>query len=267
LKTEKTILVFRHGHTRYWQGNDPYPIENAWDLATAPKDDEEESCDLIVRVREAVDDVAQYARTALEHFDYCNEFRILSSPTGRCIHTAIVIAKTMIRSGFNCKGIDSLEELTEIKNFQWQLFFPLCVGGEVEHQEEKFRIDNKMSNPESLPFGEYFMTDTLHKLAPSVTSAWPKSYVDKIKSFERSADVRTRMLGVLCRVAREENSQTVLVTHDALTGFMVKAFTDGAQNELPNGSFLVLKGDCEKLEVFAVGENREGDSDTNIFDL
>ncbi|MDO8664963.1 MAG: hypothetical protein Q7K44_05495, partial [Candidatus Liptonbacteria bacterium] len=111
---------------------------------------------------------------------------------------------------------------------------------------------------------EYFANDVLHTLPASVKSMWPRSYVRAIENFERSASVRKRMRSVLRRLGE---TQSILITHDALCGFMVKAFTRGVQNEIAKGDFLVLEGNSEHLVVKAVGDNRNGDSETNIFDL
>ncbi len=266
-----TILVFRHGESRYWQGNNPVTIEEASDLAVPLAQGETERSEdaktRTVRTKEAIEKVMQNAVLARDYFEM-TEFCLHSSPTGRALHSAKVIAHTFSSLGFSLRGaILSLTELTEVRHFNWKLFAPLCVGGEVEINGEKFVIDVADSNPRNLSFGAFFYHDFMHGLPRNIKKKWPTAYVKAIEKLERAIDVRRRMRTVLRSLTRQPMRQVIVVTHDALCGFLVRTFTHGKETELAKGEFVVLKGNAEKLVVTAVGQNTTGDSKTTIFDF
>ncbi len=234
-------MVFRHGDSNYEQGNEPVAIEVAGDLT-----------------EEGIGIVEKKADEVRTHFVE-SDFFITSSPAGRCLHTAKVIEQRAVINGLlPYARIIPNPELSEVGNFNWKWFSPLCVGGEVEMEGERFVIDVNDSNPRGISSGEYFYYDFAHALPRSIKKKWPAAYLSAIGRFERAADVRKRMRAVLCSLTRQPMRQIVVVTHDALCGFLVRIFTRGKETELAKGSYLVLKGNADKLVV--------GDSITTVFD-
>lgn len=270
LLKNQTILVFRHGYTRYRQGNGPCDLNNAADLAMPAEDKDAETEDEFERrILEAIVALKVNVWKASRYLDVELDTEIISSLTGRGLHSAEVIRQALTKiPRFKAPSIAATHELTEVRNFDWKLFYPLCVGGNVRTNGYWFSIDRELSNPKNLPHGEYFMRDVLHTLPDSVTSNWPQNYVQTIRSFERSVCARERMFRVLKKVtSSDDGKQKILVTHDALCSFMVNIFTGGAITELEKGSYVVLRGDFEGLRVIAAGNLPEGNSETNIFDL
>lgn len=269
MKTKHKILVIRHGYTRYWQGNDPVAYAKAYDLATGTDQPGESEHDRLECVAAAVQKVRSSALGALDFIDPGAFLEVLSSPTGRCLHTARVVLGQFIDHFASFATVtltpNAEPRLTEVEGFQWKLFSPLVTGGEVNHSGETFEIDRAESNPEGLSPGDYFFGDHLHSLKDEVTSKWPRAYVDEIKGFERAGLVRERMRNVLRGL--NPNCQSILFTHDALTGFMVRAFTHGKSTELPRGGFLVLERRGEGLHVVNVCGNANGDDSVDVLGL
>ncbi len=271
MKSLKNLcLFFRHGHTRYKQGNNPCPIDEAEDLAMPPqqKDIVEPPEAYAERVSEAIKIVAQKAEEASDFLTRKKPVAILSSPTGRGLHTARIIRNTLQGKGFRFKlpPITSKSLLTEVQNFEWGFFLPLAEGGQVTFKNHTFEIDRKLSNPENLTVGEYFFRDNLHRLPKKVKAKWPRNYAKLIESFEPAASVRIRSIGVIKWVFKEPETQFILVSHDALCGFMVKAWSHGKETELPRGGFLVLEGNEKAARVKSVGTDTDGNSSINILD-
>jgi broad specificity phosphatase PhoE len=269
LKNEQKVLIFRHGATRYWQGNEPVDYEKAYDLAQGTDQLGETVYDRRACIAEAEQAVRGAALRALDFIDPGAFFEILSSPTGRCLHTARVVLGQISDhfASLATATFTPISEpgLTEVEGFQWKLFTPLARGGEITHGGETFSIDRAESNPEGLSPGDYFFGDRLHALGERVTSKWPSVYVQAIKQFERASSVRGRMKSVLRTL--NPFRQSFLFTHDALTGFMVRAFTQGTSTELPRGGFLVLERRGTGLHVINVCGNAEGDDSVDVLGL
>ncbi len=115
------INVFRHGKSRYKQ--EEVLIEEARDLTA-----------------EGVDDVKKSAEALVKLIKPDEEVEIWSSPMGRTLQTAKIIAQVLEekqvhirkKGDSNKHGIKVFEQFSEVKNFSWKLFYPLVAGGEVE---------------------------------------------------------------------------------------------------------------------------------------
>ena len=214
--------------------------------------------------------VRSSARSSFVHLRKDEPAAIWSSPTGRTLDTAKIILYELYRQEVKPAAlprITPLDNLTEVRNFEWNLFLPLALGGEVECDGIRFAIDPRKSNPQGLGFGEYFFQNILHMIPRAIKDEWPESYVKRIESFEPAMLVRKRMLGVLKTCLEDkEISQFILVTHDALTGFLAHIFTDDKENELPKGGFAVLESEGDELFIKVIGANTSGNSRANVFE-
>lgn len=265
---EATCLFFRHGHTRYEQGNKPCTIEEANDLAMPPQETPETSEAYAERVREAEQIVARNADSSATYLSLEKPVAIISSPTGRGLHTAKVIHEVLKKKGFRflLPAITPKTLLTEIQNFQWNFFLPLLEGGKVTFEGQTFEVNKGQTNPGNLSAGEYFFRDVLHNLPKKVKKSWPKGYVELIQSFEPAFPARIRSIGVIKGVFQSPETQHILVSHDALCGFMVRAWSQGKETELSRGNFLTLRGTSDDARTETLGTNTSGDRSTNIFD-
>lgn len=260
------IVVFRCGNTRYAQGNSHVTIDDAFDLATEPLSTTESPREYAARTREAeclVETSAALALVYLKSRQRPSGLEILSSPTGRCLHTANIISDVFNRQGESANVI-RVQALSEAWNFNWKLFWPLVKGGTVSYNGKRYLIDIRLSNPNTLSASEYFASEEFHHLPAEVKAHWSQEYIRAIEKFESPVHVQERMLKLLRRAAGKD---LVLITHAVQTGFLTKTFTRGSQSKLPHGSFIVLEGNPQRLLIKAIDENIVGDSETNVLDV
>lgn len=254
------VDIFRHGKSNYTQ---PYevPISEAQDL-----------------MPEAIEKVKENAEKLAEMIEPDEEVEIWASPMGRTLHTAKIISEVLEEKGITLRkkgtgegveyGIKVWPELSEVKNFSWGLFEPLMNGGWVEFGENRFYVDKKLSNPKGLGYPDYFNTDAILDIPDEVKSQWPQEYVDRINSFETFKDVTGRIIKPLSRLKQlhDKKYRIIMVTHDALTGFMANVFTGGEKGGLEPGTFINLERKDDKLVATQLGEIMEGNSDVDVID-
>lgn len=258
-KKESTLRVniFRHGKAKY--GQKEVPIEQAEDLT-----------------EEGIEEVRTNAEELAELIQPDEEVEIWSSPMGRTLHTAKIIAEALEQKGVRLRkkggaketGVKIFERLSEVKNFSWNLFCPLVAGGEIEFGGKKFFVDKNSTNPNNLGFPEYFIKDGIKDIAPETKIRLPEEYVREIEGFEKFIDVTKRIMKPLSRLKKLEDKsyRVIIVTHDALTGFIANVFSSGAHGGLNPGEFINLERRDDKLVATRVGESHEGNTETDVVD-
>jgi broad specificity phosphatase PhoE len=260
-KPEKDLKVniVRHGPSTYRQPE--------WtDVASAD--------DIAEGKEKAIAIVRATAEKLAEDISPDEEVAIWSSPTGRTLETARIISEVLEEKGIQIRkkgtasehGIKVFERIGEVENFSWSLFEPLMNGGEFEFQGKKFNIDKSKTNPTGMGYPDYFTTDAIKDIPDEVKQQWPKEYVDQIEKFESFADVSERMVGTLRKLKnlKDKHYRVILVSHDALTGAMVKTFTSDELGGINPGQFLGIERRGGELVVTRIGDLTEGDSDTPI---
>lgn len=239
------IVVFRHGETLYLQGDHPRALEDACDL----------TIDGEIGTRLSVIKLIQ-----LRLFDPSRAIQIYSSPTGRTLHTAKLIREWLENFAFRVVCIESRRELREGGGFSWQIFTPLVMGGEVRRDGMVFKVDKQQTNPEDYDFAEYFFRDAAHCIPESAKAQWPMGFVQALERFERYNAIARRTFDFLKSLARQSPaSQIILVTHEALTCALVRAFTREWKLSLSRSEFMHLRMEDEGLFVERVGSITEGE--------
>lgn len=251
------VDIFRHGKTKYEQKK--VSIEEAQDLT-----------------EEGIEDVKVNAEKLADLIQPDEEVEIWSSPMGRTLHTAKIIVETLEQKGVRLRrkgdakesGIKIFEQLSEVKNFSWNLFSPLITGGEVEFGGRKFIIDKNLTNPNDIGYPEYFTEDGIKDITPEAKAQLPEDYVREIEGFEKFIDVTKRMMKPLSRLKKLEDKsyRVIVVTHDALTGFIANVFSGSEQGGLNPSEFINLERKAGKLVATRIGELEEGDTDTDVTD-
>jgi len=152
-----------------------------------------------------------------------------------------------------------------VRNFSWNLFRPLMEGGEISFRGKTFFIDKNLSNPKNFGYPEYFTTDAIKEISVKIKAQWPQEYVSEVERFESFANVSARMAGTLRRLKnlRDKNYRIILVTHDAMTGALVKTFTSGQSSGVDPAQFVSVERAGDKFVVTSVGNRMEGDRETN----
>lgn len=256
-KPSLRVDIFRHGEAKYEQRE--VPIEQAEDLT-----------------EEGIKEVKVSAKELADLIQPNEEVEIWSSPMGRTLHTAKIIAETLeqnriwLRRKGDAKGpgIKVFEQLSEIKNFSWNLFNPLITGGAVEFGGRKFFVDKNLTNPNNLGYPEYFTDDGIKNITSEAKAQLPEDYVQEIEGFEKFIDVTKRIMKPLSRLKKLEDKpyRVIIVTHDSLTGFIANIFSGGKQSGLNPGEFINLERKERKLIATRVGKLEESDSNTDVID-
>lgn len=250
------IDIFRHGQAKYEQGE--VEIKEADDLT-----------------KEGIREVKISAEKLADFIRPDEEVEIWSSPRGRTLQTAKIIAETLEQKGIHLRkkgnaedlGIKVFDQLGEIKNFSWKLFNPLVVGGEVELDGKKFIIDKNLTNPRGIDYQKYFTEDGIKNITPEARAELPADYIKEIEGFEKFIDATKRMIKPLSRLKKikDKSYRIIIVTHDALTSFAVSIFSTGERGGLDPGEFLSLERKDDKIVVEQMGELKKG-SDSDIID-
>jgi broad specificity phosphatase PhoE len=167
---------------------------------------------------------------------------LVSSPLARTLQTAR-IAKTIL--GGYVKAPISFEvnpELQEVHNFEWELFFPLVNGGEVEYKGRKFLVDKNLTNPNNIVPGNYFNEDLAHKLSEKARARLPIPYLERIAEFEKAVDVEKRVRRVIGEIGKSRKAEDIFVfSHDGLIGFFVGDYTNGQSKTIKPGNYAILE--------------------------
>jgi broad specificity phosphatase PhoE len=274
-KKELKVDIVRHGPSTYRQPewND---AKTADDLNTIGRytDGSKTEEEITKGKNEAIEIIRKTAEKIAAEIKPDEEVVIWSSPTGRTLETAKIISELLQEKGVKLRkkgvsedyGIKTFEKLGEVKNFSWPLFEPLMNGGEIEFGENKFKIEKSLSNPNNLGYPDYFTSDAIKDISDEVKSQWPKDYVAEIEKFESFAEVNKRMIDTLRRLNNvgDKKYRVIIVTHDALTGGIVKTFTHNEFSGIEPGQLISLERKDDKLVTTRVGNITEGDTEKDI---
>jgi len=204
------------------------------------------------------------------------EIAIWSSPFGRNLAAAKIIVEVLQTKGIQWRkkawasrdGIKTFCHLSEVRNFSWKLFEPLVSGGNVVFGERKIFVDKKASNPRDLNPQEYFAEDGIDGLNQELRNSLPDCYLEAIDAFEKFADVTDRMIRVLSRLKKIEDKsyRVIIVTHDALSGFICRVSSAGKKTGLDPGEFISLERRDGKLVAIKVGGTEKSESSPDVIE-
>lgn len=231
------VGVFRHGRSTYRQ------------LEVAPED----AHDL---TEDGVETVLGSGRAFLAGRRPARAV-IHTSPMGRTLHTARLLAQVLAAHGVAVEEPRVEPELTEVHGFSWALFDPLVLGGEARHEGRSCAVDARVTNPAGLSHQEYFFFDHAHRLQAGAIPGW---YAAALGRFERASAARARLLAFLRRAtARDEGREVLLVTHEGLIQGLMDRWSGGACRGLPPGQCVHLVRGAGGLFVRRAGEDVPGD--------
>ena len=246
------VDIFRHGSARYGQ-KDVSTIEEAGDLTI-----------------KGIEEVKKSAEELANLVEPNEEVEIWSSPTGRTLQTSKVVAQVLEEKGISIRknGIKIFKQLSEVKNFSWELFYPLVVGGEVEFAGKRFFVDKNLTNPNSFNPSKYFSEGGIRHIDLSYKQKLPEEYVHEIESIEDFIEVTKRLIKPLSRLKNinDKSYRIIIVTHDALSGFIANIFSNGEMHGINPGEFINLERRDGKLVATKVGNLDEGNNDIDVID-
>jgi|GEM_PF-2027038 len=274
-KKELKVDIVRHGPSTYRQP-EWSDVKTADDLNTVGRyaDGSKTDEEITKGKNEAIEIIRKTSEKIAAEIQPDEEVVIWSSPTGRTLETARIISEILQEKGVKLRkkgasedyGIKTFEKLGEVKNFSWPLFEPLMNGGEIEFGENKLKIEKSLSNPNNFGYPDYFTSDAIKDISDEVKSQWPKDYVAEIEKFESFAEVNKRMIDTLRRLNNvgDKKYRVIIVTHDALTGGIVKTFTHNEFSGIEPGQLISLERKDDKLVITKVGDITEGDTEKDI---
>ena len=246
-----TIDIVRHGEAKYLQKE--VGLEEADDLTEAGKKE----------IRRSAQKLADLIKPD-------EKVVIWSSPFGRTLHSAQIIAEVFKERGIILRqrqeenvseylaepAIKIFKTFGEVRNFSWSIFAPLVEGGEVLIDDEKFFIDKNETNPDNLDYRSYYISDSMIKIPSSVKEKWPSKYRKLVEDIEDFSSVTKRIIHPLqhLKKLKDKSYRVIIVTHDALTGFLVNTYSAGQIKGLEPGEFINLERKDHNLEIIKIDE-------------
>lgn len=207
------ITLFRHGTARYEQGK--VAISEANDLTDEGRN----------LVREQAERLA-------DEIGQDEEITIWSSPMGRALETAIIVADVLRDKGFEIrlkKSADStkvppsaenairvFEALEEVRGLDIELFSALVDGKSYKFEDGTgIAFDKNKTNPDNLSFQDYYYQGGYKKYLQSGESI-PAEVQTSLNSLEEEADIHYRFDRNVDRVSKtqsDKKQRVIIVTH------------------------------------------------------
>jgi len=181
--------------------------------------------------------------------------QIYSSPFGRCLHSSKIIRDTLVNNGFDVADIKEDYDIEEVRNFEWALFHPLVLGGEVQYEDQRFTVNSSLTNSHRLGLIDYFRSDSAHNLSEEARQSLPNEYLEIVASFERYPSVYSRLDTKLKSIESEDSTTPVICTHEALTGRFIDRLTGNKNAYLKRGKYFGVRSNRGIWIPFASQEN------------
>lgn len=227
------VTLFRHGTAKYEQGK----------VAVA------EANDLTEEGRELVR--AQAERLAAE-IEPDEEVTIWSSPMGRTLETATIIADALREKGLNIRvkksaddsGISPsaentirvFEALEEVRGLNIRLFSALVDGGSYTLEDgTEVTFDKNKTNPDGLSFQDYYYQGGYKRYLESGENI-PDEVQASLNSLEEEADIHHRFdrnVGRVSGVQSDKKQRVIIVTHHV-------AMKDYTENQVRPADYINL---------------------------
>jgi len=230
-----TINILRHGEAKYNQGK--VAFDEANDLTD-----------------KGITDVQAHTKLLAQSIDPQEEVTIWTSPYGRTIQTAQLAAEVLqqhkinFRRNIPLRKIKIFDQLREIGIF-WPTMKILLDGGEFKDASGKtIFIDKSLTNPENLQLRDFVTSDTTKKYTTEILTTLPAEILESNEKNESFQAATSRMIDILqhLKKIREEHQRIILVTHEALTAFLVNLHSETNTGVKP-GEFIELKKKDKKL--------------------
>ena len=208
-----SVTLFRHGTAKYEQGK----------VAIAEANDLTEEGHTLVR---------EQAERLADEIGQDEEITIWSSPMGRTLETATIVADVLRDKGFEIRlkksadgtevpssaesTIRVFEALEEVRGLDIELFSAL-VDGKAYTLEDgtEMVFDKSKTNPDNLSFQDYYYQGGYKKYLQSGESI-PAEVQASLVSLEEEADIHHRFDRNVERVSKaqsEKKQRVIIVTH------------------------------------------------------
>ena len=218
------FYVMRHGLTDYVQGNEPVSMSLANDLTPEG----------ILKVQASAQDLCS---SILQHRmgNQPVAVQIVSSPTGRCLHTSRLVADVLRASngGVECAPIVPEAGLIEVQGFVGTLYQE-CLNA---HEAQLRALVHQHCSP-GLPDWQLavFPLDLLHQLPMAGLAPHLGTFIHNMET-AASAHARLREVAT-CYCTPAATAVHVLVTHDGLPCKWISQVTGNAVHTLERGHWV-----------------------------
>ena len=229
-KDDLCVYIFRHGTSQNRQGR--VAVSEANDLT-----------------EDGINSVIKNAQTVAQKIDRRHPIIIQSSPFGRCIHTAVLIAGVLQEHQFSIVEYNGvlihINENLRHSGFQSEKVLPLINGGSLDMAGQTIHFDPQQTNPRGLDPHTYLFTGQLRCIPEHIRRQWPQSYVDFLESMEGTQVLTTRMMNTLRSLYTSPYRCAILVTHGSLVGFMTYVYNGQIPRLLEAGDVVTLQATQE----------------------
>jgi broad specificity phosphatase PhoE len=229
-KDDLFVYIFRHGTSQNTQGR--VSVSEANDLT-----------------EDGINIVIKNAQDLAQKIDRRHPIIIQSSPFGRCIHTAVLIAGVLKEHQFSIVEHNSalihINENLRHSGFQSEKVLPIIYGGSLDIGGQTISIDPQQTNPRGLEPHTYLFTGQLRFIPEQIRRQWPQSYVDYLESIESTQALTTRMMDTLHSIYTSPYRCAILVTHGSLVGFMTYVYNGQIPELLGPGEVITLQATQE----------------------
>ena len=238
--TVNTVTLMRHGLALY--GQKKVSLDEAADLHP-----------------EGIEGVVRSAHAYADRLPTGARVRVISSPFGRTLHTAKIARSVLEERGHPCSPVEVDQSVEEVRNLKGRVLNALMNGGAIELDGRQVHIDPALTNPRKVPYPDYYVESEFLRLTADALESLPERFVAAFLRFETFPEVTARMLDRVASLLHEEGDEhTLITTHDACTGFPVKAFTGARRLGLEPGTFVVLVRRDDDIAVDYLQHEPEG---------
>ncbi|MCX6754887.1 MAG: hypothetical protein NTU81_03620 [Candidatus Nomurabacteria bacterium] len=191
------------------------------------------------------------------------EIAIWASPTGRTLETAKTLSLELknfgveIRDAKNSYGVNIFDQIGEVKNFSHEIFMKFVNGGTIKMEGNDIFLEKKYTNPDNLPPNIYFQQDAIHNIDKKYKDSLPNILQEGVGNIEKFYEVTNRIQSVLKRLnnLHDKKYRIIIVTHDALTSYLVNEFTSGDKQGIDPAEMVSLLRENGTLKVWSITSN------------
>jgi broad specificity phosphatase PhoE len=210
-----------------------------------------------------IEKIKATAKEIADNTNHDETVAIWASPTGRTLETAKILSTELTQKGVTVRGfeqnygIDTFEQIGEVRNFNQELFIKFVNGGTINYNGEQIELKKEFTNPRNLTPGAYFQLDEIHNINREYLEKLPLSITKEIDVIEKYKDVTQRIRKILGRLfeLRDKKYRIIVITHDALISDFISDYTNGEKTGINPTDMIHLQKYPEGIKVISTHTN------------
>ena len=199
----------------------------------------------------STEEVRDFVRQLCKNLNFLKykKIHIWVSPFGRTIETARIIIEELKKHWIEPQKLHLFEAVEEVRWFSREIHQALCNGWWVKLKGWKqVFIQKEKTNPNNLPFSEYFFNDEICKIDKHyLRQIWLLDYVENV---EKYSQIVKRSFKVLDRLLKNvwDDKLVIIVTHQAFTDEIIRRKRNYSKDWwLQPGEFLIVKSSLDNV--------------------